>query len=176
MRQYYKSDIIKLAKPIENLNCFVVYFLLKEEEIVYVGQSKCLSVRLRNHAKDKDFNKYFSIPCNDEKDALQLEEHYIKTLNPVFNRVHNSLYAKRMPFVKVPAENITEPKKGILLVKSSLVVKVPIDSYERKYINKRFIWVFNIEGCLYQADFVDGESYLLNDRVFKPKQIKGSII
>lgn len=40
-----------------------VYFLLKDNQIVYVGQSMFVASRIANHKKDKDFDSYRVILC-----------------------------------------------------------------------------------------------------------------
>lgn len=90
MRPYYKSDIVKSARPIEKYKPFVVYFLLKDDDIIYVGQSNSYNEQqMMTHSEDKDFNRFFTILCKSEEESLTLEKHYIKTLNPVLNRGYN---------------------------------------------------------------------------------------
>ena len=76
-----KDEIAKSALPWEKSSG--VYFLLHDDEIVYVGQSVHIYSRIAGHA-DKKFNRYAYIPCPPE--ALDvLESLYIHLLRPALN-------------------------------------------------------------------------------------------
>jgi cell division protein FtsB len=60
-----------------------IYFLIKEGEIVYVGQSKNVFGRMNGHA-DKDFDYISFLPCRaDELDLM--EARYIVKYKPILN-------------------------------------------------------------------------------------------
>lgn len=59
-----------------------VYFLLHEEEIVYVGQSTSPGSRIAQHIKDKIFDRVLLIPTND---LDNVEAKYIKKFQPKYN-------------------------------------------------------------------------------------------
>lgn len=61
-----------------------VYFLVKGEDVVYVGQSRNLSYRITTHSSGKEFDRVFYIPVpsaslNDVESAL------IRTIRPKLN-------------------------------------------------------------------------------------------
>ena len=64
-----------------------VYFLVCDDEIVYVGQSKNVLSRMSGHA-DKRFNTVKMIPVCEEG-LLTTERMMIKILKPRYNRMHN---------------------------------------------------------------------------------------
>lgn len=64
-----------------------VYFLVCDDEIVYVGQSKNVLSRMSGHA-DKRFNTVKMIPVGEEG-LLSTERMMIKILKPRYNRMHN---------------------------------------------------------------------------------------
>lgn len=99
MRKYYKSDIIKNAKSFEIYQQFCIYFLLYNDEIVYVGYSKRVLSRLSFHVSDKHFNRVFVINQPDEKTALREEAKYIQEFNPVYNRINTSHKNKYMDVI-----------------------------------------------------------------------------
>jgi hypothetical protein len=70
-----------------------VYFLIKGERIVYVGQSVNVLARVGSHAgADKDFDGWNYVRClPEELDAL--ERHYIDTYRPILNRDRVTLSA-----------------------------------------------------------------------------------
>lgn len=76
---------------INNLNCMhkrdftpSIYFLVKGESIVYIGQSTCVSARVQNHLADKEFNSVFFV--NVEKQHLDVaEHHFIYLFRPELN-------------------------------------------------------------------------------------------
>lgn len=59
-----------------------VYFLLHEEEIVYIGQSINPGARISQHAKDKIFDRVLLLPTMD---LDTVEAKYIKKFQPKYN-------------------------------------------------------------------------------------------
>lgn len=68
-----------------------VYFLIHEEKVVYVGQSKCLPLRINQHLQEgvKLFDKinYTKLP---EKNLNHFEKKMIKYFSPKYNLAHNA--------------------------------------------------------------------------------------
>ena len=65
-----------------------VYFLLAGEEIVYIGQSQNIHLRLQGHIHDKigSWDKCFYIPENDPVERKRLEDRLIKEHLPILNK------------------------------------------------------------------------------------------
>jgi len=63
-----------------------VYFLLADDEIVYVGQSVDVKKRLKQHAdySEKTFNRFFFVQC-DRLELNKLEAYYILKFRPKYN-------------------------------------------------------------------------------------------
>ncbi|MFZ1591972.1 MAG: GIY-YIG nuclease family protein [Chitinophagales bacterium] len=81
------NDIISLKRNGVVLDCkgTYVYFLIKNDLVVYVGQTVNLMERVGNHVKgSKDFNfiTYIEVP---KRWLLRTESHYIMQLNPHYN-------------------------------------------------------------------------------------------
>lgn len=74
-------DRIKYT-PREDKCC--VYVLMLNGEIVYVGQTVNLPLRLTQHAKTKDFDSYWSTPVH-RSEMSSAEAAYIVALNPRLN-------------------------------------------------------------------------------------------
>ena len=54
-----KNAILKNSEPVEILkNRFYIYFLIRENEIVYIGQTDNFVTRLKNHQKRITFDRY----------------------------------------------------------------------------------------------------------------------
>lgn len=77
-----------------------VYFLMNDDELVYIGQTKNLRHRLNNHkcnlrynikVGDKEygddfFNSVFYLPVEDDKQKrIELEDYYIANYQPKLN-------------------------------------------------------------------------------------------
>lgn len=64
-----------------------IYFLLKDDEIVYIGQSVAVETRLGSHLAErkKEFNRWFWIPC-PQQNLLWVEAHFIKRFKPKYNK------------------------------------------------------------------------------------------
>jgi len=68
-----------------------VYFLIKMDKIIYVGQSEDCHRRFTMHRRKKygkTFHRYYIIPISDIEERLELEEYYIKTIKPKHNKAH----------------------------------------------------------------------------------------
>ena len=59
-----------------------VYFLVRNDNVVYVGQSVSVPARVIQH-KDKDFDKVFYIQADD--DRHDIEDYFIGKLKPEYN-------------------------------------------------------------------------------------------
>lgn len=184
MRQYYKNDILRLARTKDSFKPIDVHFLIKNEEIIFVGH------KMYGHIV---FHKYFSIPCKNEEEALKLEEHYIKTLKPALNRIEQDILGVWKPgtllvggtsdivnneaidYKEMFLEAAREKEECKPLIRTPVALTIPRNSYEKKYTNGRFIWLFNIDGVLYEGEYADSETYSLNGKIYKPRQTKGFI-
>lgn len=65
-----------------------IYILTKDEEVVYVGQTKCGITRPFAHI-DKEFDSINIIYC-DEEQLDMLEDKYIMKYMPKYNKIVNS--------------------------------------------------------------------------------------
>jgi len=83
-----KEEILEKKKKINDVPG--IYFLIKEEEIVYIGSSKNTLNRIRHHltSSKKNFNYYYIIPFKKikKKNLLLLESEYILKFFPKYNR------------------------------------------------------------------------------------------
>lgn len=62
-----------------------VYFLLHEEEVVYVGQSTNVAQRVATGHPDKEFDEAFMLLVPEEQ-LLEVETAFIAALNPIYNQ------------------------------------------------------------------------------------------
>jgi len=79
-----KNDITRKAKaPIPICG---VYFLVMNDEVVYVGQSRDVAYRIRQHQERKkdEFDRVFVVTCDPDMLAC-VEEAYISELKPKLN-------------------------------------------------------------------------------------------
>lgn len=63
-----------------------IYFLIKENKVVYIGKSKDIHQRLSNH--NHKFDDYVYIEC-DEELLNKYESYYITLCKPTLNVQHN---------------------------------------------------------------------------------------
>jgi hypothetical protein len=61
-----------------------IYFLIKKNKIVYIGQSTNIFTRIMTHSNDKNFDSYSYIPC-DQSILDKLESLYIHVYQPELN-------------------------------------------------------------------------------------------
>lgn len=80
---------------------YIIYALINNNEIVYIGQSKNIILRLSYH---RTSNKVFDSWCIVEnlgtyttsREVNRLEEKYIKKFLPKYNKIHNAEYQKKV--------------------------------------------------------------------------------
>jgi hypothetical protein len=77
-----KEEILSRKRVYERIPH--IYFLIKNDEIVYVGQCVNGNSRIYTHARDKDFDSFAYIECVDYDPNL-LEAMYIVKYNPKYN-------------------------------------------------------------------------------------------
>ena len=84
-----------------------VYFLIKEDEVVYVGQSEDVPVRIRSHKHGGliEFDHVYYLHVNPEN-LVEVEKYYIRLLKPKRNRRSISqLFTKKQ-------KNVTKIQKS----------------------------------------------------------------
>lgn len=88
------TELLKLRSELIPINQqYYIYFLFKNEELIYIGQSCVLISRIGAHQSyrkknKKDFNFISSIQVSSKK-VLALEAFYIDKYKPRHNIVHN---------------------------------------------------------------------------------------
>lgn len=82
--QFVETDGIITIPKYQNT---FIYFLLKQNEVVYVGQTKKGLIRPLTH-KDKEYDTIKILYC-DIKDLDILEDRYIKKYSPYYNKAVN---------------------------------------------------------------------------------------
>jgi len=82
--------VIGLDKIIENKCGYSqlcgIYFLIKDNSVVYVGQSKNMVERIHAHARDKDFDSYYFLEV-DSNELNNFEAMYITLYQPEYNKI-----------------------------------------------------------------------------------------
>lgn len=128
-----------------------VYYLMKNNEVVYVGQTKKGLTRPLTHFKDKDFDE-IKIQYCDAHDLDLLEDKMIKKYNPKYNvainySINYSLMRARNKIrerYNSDSFSLRKLKKAIEILDIKLyelngTVYMNVDDYERiiKYIDQR---------------------------------------
>lgn len=102
----------------------MIYFLTKDNEVVYVGQSKQGMNRIYFHKfSKKDFDSFYFINCDIEK-LDELESYYILKYLPKYNKSlekyskdlisYTNFYYNQYEFNKAPRLNYKEAKEQII--------------------------------------------------------------
>ena len=109
----YKSVIELLAnkKVAERGDNYSIYFLIQDDEIVYVGQTVEIHNRSAFHKREgKVFNFISVIDCSpNEVDLLEL--FYIHTLRPKYNKTDNGGSFMSSPVSHINIYNLLFPEK-----------------------------------------------------------------
>jgi hypothetical protein len=96
-RQLPHSKIDVLEAAIPTAKASGVYFLIRDREVVYVGQSRDVLHRVARHRRDgKAFDAFSYIEC-DLKDMDRLEVLYIKAFVPPENVSFGNLRERKQP-------------------------------------------------------------------------------
>lgn len=83
-----EEKIIAHAMPWDG-KCCGIYFLVREERIIYVGASRNVYIRMPRH-KGRGFDRWYWIPCEEEHLEV-VERFYITTMLPEQNRDHEAV-------------------------------------------------------------------------------------
>lgn len=75
------KDFFEIPKELMG-DCYV-YFLLEDDEVVYVGQTTNGMYRPFSH-KDKKFNRVIAVPC-EERNLNHMERNFIIKYSPKYN-------------------------------------------------------------------------------------------
>lgn len=97
-----RKAVIERSKPIDKISG--VYFLIQDDEIVYVGQSKDVDSRILAHSADKVFTRSYVLKAREE-DLLWLEGMYIQKFRPKYNLA--------LPYIYFDARKDSERLKAI---------------------------------------------------------------
>lgn len=108
-----KKDIINNSIPLTRLKLIeevsAVYFLIHDDNIIYIGQSMNIKNRVGCHksSNKKDFYRYYFIVSEDIEQRLLLESDYIEKFNPIHNH-RNSYKKSKQKGITIIANKIDE--------------------------------------------------------------------
>ena len=94
-----KKEILSSKREIKH--CYIIYALISNNEIVYIGQSTNILNRLSTHLSSfKEFDSWTIIEnlgdFTTSKEVNRLEEKYIRKFLPKYNKIHNKMYQKKV--------------------------------------------------------------------------------
>lgn len=127
----------KGAETVKTYGNIFIYFLLKNNEVVYVGKTTKGIQRPISHSYTKDYDLIKIIYC-EEKDLDYLEDKYILKYKPVYNKLVNLISNYSLPRVRDRVRVEFSNKITIPKVKK-LLSKLNIEPFEYnciKYIKK----------------------------------------
>lgn len=80
---------------------YLIYALISNNEIVYIGQSTNILLRISTHLTSNKVFDSWSIIENlgtytTSKEVNRLEEKYIRKFLPKYNKIHNTKYQKEV--------------------------------------------------------------------------------
>jgi len=121
-----------------------IYFLLKNDDVVYVGQTKSGITRPLTH-KDKDYDTIKLLYC-DVKDLNILEDKYIKKYKPIYNKAINYYINYSFCSARNKIRNVCNDKTFNVPKLKKLIKKLDIKTY---YINENvYINVADVEKII----------------------------
>lgn len=76
-----------VSNKINLVKNMTIYFLIKGNEVVYVGRTKRFYDRILSHTQgDKEFDSYYIIQIYDESLYVDLERYFIFKYKPRYNK------------------------------------------------------------------------------------------
>lgn len=66
-----------------------IYFLIKNNVVVYVGKTINGKWRIKQHRYDKNYDKVYIIKCESD-DLMELEDKYMMKYKPEYNILYNT--------------------------------------------------------------------------------------
>lgn len=85
-----KEEILKEYKVIDKSK-YCVYALIKDDEIIYIGQTNGIEHRINFHNRIKEFDCYSIIEKDlTEVESVELETEYIIKFRPILNKAIRS--------------------------------------------------------------------------------------
>jgi len=78
-----------ISSGIPSMKSSGVYFLIKDDEIIYVGQSRNIIYRIGVHSRKVEFDSFSYIEVDEELLSI-VEQSFIKRFNPRLNINHRS--------------------------------------------------------------------------------------
>ena len=85
---------------------YIIYFLLLDGAIIYIGHSKNIKSRMSEHNRTKVFNCFMWIYCDSKESALHYEKRWQMKFKPKHN-VNGTIEKKQ--YVKVKRLQDIEP-------------------------------------------------------------------
>jgi len=150
---------------------YVVYFLSREGEIVYVGKSSIRGYarRVYHHTKDKQFDQVNVMPVsNSESDALEIERGFISMYRPEYNIVYNETNVEWIFKVANNFASPLKPKQGYDIDYKQLLAKL----FFLSMIAYGFVFEMQISALLIMLIFITAYTFILLKRVFIEQQLK----
>lgn len=145
-----------------------VYFLFRENELIYIGMSSHIPTRIASHRTNgREFDKYYVIWC-ELADAYRLEESLIMAFMPMQNKVYNrnsDLYAKKKSFEPVIEEKVRKPDPIV-------VASAAVDDGRAAYRVKEVCQMFGISPAHFYSLRKSGRirTFKLGGRTLVAKQ------
>jgi len=79
-----QNQIIEKSISYDSIKKIGIYFLIKDKQIIYIGQSINIHNRLSHHSSRKQFDAISIIECNPDN-LDELESLYIHAIKPCLN-------------------------------------------------------------------------------------------
>lgn len=139
-----------------------IYFLLMDDEVVYVGQTKNGTSRIQAHKYNKDFNKVYVIECCEE-DLDYLENEFILKYDPKYNKIPNTRAMIRVDKLAHKLNIEVSPKTRFSINKVSKIL-------DELKINPKYVYhipyIYDWEYDIILSAFRDYENGAPLDEVF----------
>lgn len=126
-----------------------VYFLLKGESIVYIGQSITPEARIITHTRDKDFDSFYIIRCRPEI-LNTAESLLIMHFKPIFNG--NVTNPPQGVILKTQAKSVLKQRYGLSMTSFNKWRRLGLIDQIASHNGQEFFWTDEVIKCA-EAEF-----------------------
>jgi hypothetical protein len=134
MRPLYKNDIVRLAKDIKDIKDWSVYFLLYNNEVIYVGFSQTPYSRISTHVMNFNIDKYHILNFATREEAFKAERYYIETFKPIHNTAFNKDSVSREERIEMNTK-FHETRQNMKVRRSRKTIQKLISDAEKEKLN-----------------------------------------
>lgn len=174
MRPLFKNDILRVSKDFNYIKCWGVYFLIDNNDVVYVGYSEQPLHRLFTHKNRFKIDRYHVIYFKTQNEALHMEKEYIRTFKPIYNLKDNIDSPIRLEKQQTSEKEGKDNTEGLKMAMTAIKINWVVNILNNTYIKKKDKYYFRVDNDIYELNTVFPYFYLCGKKYKVPTKLFGS--